>query len=243
MPGGRARIGLLLPANNAAMEYDMWKMAVDGVTFHSSRLPPTKGCEPEDLVQFKQELSAAYFLIREVADAVIYGRTYGSHAHSSAIRETISKPLIISEEAAVEALRSVGAKKLWLATPYTPDRAKEEAKYLSSAGFSITGQADLNKKWGVDISNTPVFTIYRLVKKDLQRVRQADAVYIACTALSTFDAVTYLSEDLRMPVVSENVAAALSVEKLLSVRLNVPGRRAFTRNSLYGEAHWIIRSQ
>jgi len=103
---------------------------------------------------------------------------------------------------------------------------------LSSAGFSITGQADLNKKLGVDISDTPVFTIYRLVKKDLQRVRQADAIYIACTALSTFVAVTYLSEDLRMIVISENVAAALSVEKLLGVRLNVPGRRAFTRNSL-----------
>jgi len=109
------------------MEYDMWKMAVDGVTFHSSRLPPTKGCEPEDLVQFKQELSTAYLLLREVADDVIYGRTYGSHMHSSAIREAISKPLVISEEAAVEALRSTGVKKLWLATPYTAERAKEEA--------------------------------------------------------------------------------------------------------------------
>ncbi|WP_449462246.1 arylmalonate decarboxylase [Tardisphaera miroshnichenkoae] len=226
MPGGRARIGLLLPANNAAMEYDMWKMAVEGVTFHATRLPPTKGCEPDDLDKFRKDLLAAYSLIREVSDAVIYGRSYGSHAHSSVIREVIDRPLVIPEEAAVSILRSLGAKKIWLATPYTPDRGKEEADYLSSAGFTVVGQADLNKKWGVDISNTPVFTIYRLVKRDVQRVRQADAVYIACTALSTFEAVTYLSEDLAMPIISENVASALALEKLLGLRLNVPGRQA-----------------
>ncbi|MGC8670617.1 MAG: maleate cis-trans isomerase family protein [Thermoprotei archaeon] len=226
MPGGRARIGLLIPANNAAIEYDMWKMAVEGVTFHSTRLPPTKGCEPHDPEEFRKELSTAYSLIREVSDAVVYGRSYGSHTHSSIIREVIDKTLVIPEEAAVNALRSVQAKRIWLATPYTEDRAKEEVSYLSSAGFTVVGQANLNKRWGVDISNTPVFTIYRLVKREFQRVRQADAVYIACTALSTFEAVAYLSEDLHMPVISENVASALALEELLGLRLNIPGRQA-----------------
>ncbi len=228
MPGGRARVGLLLPANNAAMEYDMWKMATEGVTFHSTRLAPTKGCEPEDVNEFRNDLSKAYSLIREVSDAVIYGRSYGSHAHSSIIREVIDKPLVIPEEAAVAALKSVQARRIWLATPYTAERAKEEASFMSSAGFTVVGQADLNKRWGVDISNTPVFTIYRLVKRDLQRVRQADAVYIACTALSTFEAVAYLSEDLNMPVISENVASALALEKALGLRLNIPGRQTLT---------------
>lgn len=43
--------------------------------------------------------------------------------------------------------------------------------------------------------NTPRFMIYRLVKGNLDKVLQADAVYIACTALSTYEAVTYLQED------------------------------------------------
>jgi len=43
MPGGRGRIGLILPANNAAMEYDMWKMAPEGVTIHSTRMKAHKG--------------------------------------------------------------------------------------------------------------------------------------------------------------------------------------------------------
>ncbi|EWG07911.1 MAG: arylmalonate decarboxylase [Candidatus Aramenus sulfurataquae] len=222
MPGGRGRIGVILPANNAGMEYDLWKMAPEGVTIHVTRMRPTKGCEPSDLDEFERELREAYHLLEEVSDVVIYGRTYGTHKHAHLIRKAIGN-VVIPEEEVVKLLKKLGAKKVWVGTPYVKERTLEEVSWIRENGFEVTGYDGLGKVKGVDISNTPVFTIYRLVKRNLQEVLKADAVYIACTALSAYEAVKHLREDLKMPVVSENAAAMWGALNAIKVNFKVPG--------------------
>jgi len=222
MPGGRARIGVILPANNAGMEYDLWKMAPEGVTIHVTRMKPTKGCEPQDVEEFEKELKEAYFLLHEVSDVIIYGRTYGTHKHANVIRKVINN-VVIPEEEVNELLKLLKVKKLWVGTPYIKERTLEEVEYWKSLGYMIVGYDGLGKVRGIDISNTPIFTIYRLVKKHLNEVREADAVYIACTALSTYEAVQYLHEDLEIPVISENVGAMWGALKRVKVKAKLPG--------------------
>ncbi len=221
MPGGRGRIGVIVPANNASIEYDLWKMSPEGVTVHSTRTRPTKGCEPTDVEEFKQELRHAHDLLREVSDVIIYGRTYGTHKHASVIREVAD--FVIPEEAVEKILRKLGVKKIWIATPYVKQRTLEEVDYWRSRGFQVTGYDGLNKIRGVDISNTNTFTIYRLVKKHLDNVIQADAVYIACTALATYEVLGYLHEDLGMPIISENSGAMMEALDRLKISSRVPG--------------------
>lgn len=222
MPGGRGRIGLILPANNAGMEYDLWKMAPEGVTIHSTRMKPTKGCEPDNVDEFEKELKYVYSLLEEVSDIVIYGRTYGTHKHSHVIKKII-KDVIIPEESVYELLKKLNVKKLWVGTPYIKERTLEEVEWWKEKGFEIIGYDGLGKIRGVDISNTPIFTIYRLVKKHLNEVLKADAVYIACTALSTYEAVQYLYEDLGMPIISENVGAMWGALNKIKIKTNLPG--------------------
>jgi maleate isomerase len=222
MPGGRARIGVILPANNAGMEYDLWKMAPEGVTIHVTRMKPTKGCEPQDVEEFEKELKEAYFLLHEVSDVIIYGRTYGTHKHANVIRKVINN-VVIPEEEVNELLKLLKVKKLWVGTPYIKERTLEEVEYWKSLGYIIVGNDGLGKVRGIDISNTPIFTIYRLVKKHLNEVREADAVYVACTALSTYEAVQYLHEDLEIPVISENVGAMWGALRRVKVKAKLPG--------------------
>jgi|GEM_PF-816544 len=222
MPGGRARIGVILPANNAGMEYDLWKMAPEGVTIHVTRMKPTKGCEPQDVEEFEKELKEAYFLLHEVSDVIIYGRTYGTHKHANVIRKVINN-VVIPEEEVNELLKLLKVKKLWVGTPYIKERTLEEVEYWKSLGYIIVGYDGLGKVRGIDISNTHIFTIYRLVKKHLNEVREADAVYIACTALSTYEAVQYLHEDLEIPVISENVGAMWGALRRVKVKAKLPG--------------------
>jgi maleate isomerase len=222
MPRGRARIGVILPANNAGMEYDLWKMAPEGVTIHVTRMKPTKGCEPQDVEEFEKELKEAYFLLHEVSDVIIYGRTYGTHKHANVIRKVINN-VVIPEEEVNELLKLLKVKKLWVGTPYIKERTLEEVEYWKSLGYMIVGYDGLGKVRGIDISNTPIFTIYRLVKKHLNEVREADAVYIACTALSTYEAVQYLHEDLEIPVISENVGAMWGALRRVKVKAKLPG--------------------
>ncbi len=222
MPGGRGRIGVILPANNAAMEYDLWKMAPEGVTIHVTRMRPTRGCEPTDVQEFEGELREAYSLLEEVSDVVIYGRTYGSHKHANVIKKVIDN-VVIPEEEVIKMLRKLGARKVWVGTPYVKERTLEEVSWIRENGFEVVGYDGLGKVKGVDISNTPVFTIYRLVKRNLRDVVKADAVYIACTALSTYEVVRLLREDLKMPVVSENAAAMWGALNAIRVNFRVPG--------------------
>ena len=222
MPGGRARIGVILPANNAGMEYDLWKMAPEGVTIHVTRMKPTKGCEPQDVEEFEKELKEAYFLLQEVSDVIIYGRTYGTHKHANVIKKVIDN-VVIPEEEVNELLKLLRVRKLWVGTPYIKERTLEEVEYWKSLGYEIVGYDGLGKVRGIDISNTPVFTIYRLVKRHLNEVMKADAVYIACTALSTYEAVQYLHEDLGIPVISENVGAMWGALRRVKVKAKLPG--------------------
>ena len=222
MPGGRARIGVILPANNAGMEYDLWKMAPEGVTIHVTRMKPTKGCEPQNVEEFEKELKEAYFLLHEVSDVIIYGRTYGTHKHANVIRKVINN-VVIPEEEVNELLKLLKVKKLWVGTPYIKERTLEEVEYWKSLGYIIVGYDGLGKVRGIDVSNTPIFTIYRLVKKHLNEVREADAVYVACTALSTYEAVQYLHEDLEIPVISENVGAMWGALRRVKVKAKLPG--------------------
>jgi len=114
-------------------------------------------------------------------------------------------------------------KKIWVGTPYVKERTLEEVEYWRSKGFEVIGYDGLGKVKGVEISNTPVFTVYRLVKRNIDRVINADAVYIACTALSTYEAVTYLYEDLGMPVISENTATMWGSLRKLRIKGRIPG--------------------
>jgi len=54
-------------------------------------------------------------------------------------------------------------------------------------------------------------------------VIKADGVYIACTALSTYEAVQYLHEDLGMPVISENVATMWGALNRIKIKTKLPG--------------------
>lgn len=199
------------------MEYDIWKMLPEGVTAHFTRMKPTHGCEPTDEAEFEKELKDVFSLLADVSEVIIYGRTYGTHKHSHIIKKVTPKLVIIPEEEAIKVLRKLGAKRIFVATPYVQKRTLEEVEYFKEKGFEIAGYDGLNKIRTVDISNTNVFTIYRLVKRNIDKVNQSDAVYIACTALSTYEVVQYLYKDLKIPVVSENVVAVYSALKELCV--------------------------
>ncbi|ABP95441.1 MULTISPECIES: hypothetical protein [Metallosphaera] len=67
------------------------------------------------------------------------------------------------------------------------------------------------------------FTVYRLVKKHIDDIIQADAMYIACTGLATYDVLGYLHGDLGMSIISENSGAMLEALDRLKISYRVPG--------------------
>ncbi|WP_175266577.1 hypothetical protein [Acidiplasma cupricumulans] len=96
---------MIVPANNVALEYDMYHMAPSIISFHSTRMRPSRGCEPQDPEKFRRELGEAYNLIKKISDVTVYGRTYGTHKNIEIIKTVIKKNLIIPEVSVMNLLR------------------------------------------------------------------------------------------------------------------------------------------
>jgi len=217
------RIGLIVPANNVAMEYDLYKLSPDNISFHSTRMKPSKGCEPKDPEKFRKELKEAYNLLRNISNIVVYGRTYGTHKNIDIINDVIKKKLIIPELAVVDYLKDNNINKMFIGTPYIKERNIEESKYFIGNGFNVSGYDGLNKIYGLDISNTKENEIIDLLNKNDDKIKSSDTIYLACTALPTYNVLNKIKSEYNIPVISENSAILYEISKMLNYKFFIPG--------------------
>lgn len=222
MPGGRARVGIIVPANNGAIEYDFWNMAPEGVTIHSTRMPSVRGDEPysaEEISNFKSDLKNSVGLLDNISDVIVYGRTYGSRYHSDIIKG-INPKIILPEDEVVNELKENDAKHIYIITPYNKKRTLNTVEFFESKSFYVDGYMFMDKVKGIDISNTHKFTTYRFIKKALPFAKDSDAIYVASTALPTSDVIRFINEDMDKPVVTENIAAFREALKSINIKFN-----------------------
>ena len=208
MPGRKGRIGLIVPANNAAIEYDFWKMVPEGITVHSTRMPSVKGDEPYseyEISKFKSDLQSAIALVDKVSDAIVYGRTYGSRYHSNIIK-SFPKKIILPEEEAINKLKSKDANRIYMISPYNRRRTANTIRFFESNAIHVSGYVYMNRISGVDISNTEPKYLRKLIDEALDSSGNFDAIYIASTALSTYWIKDYANNKGKL-IVTENIAA------------------------------------
>lgn len=217
------RIGLIVPANNVAMEYDLYKLSPDNISFHSTRMKPSKGCEPKDPEKFRRELKETYNLLRNISNIVVYGRTYGTHKNIDIINDVIKKKLIIPELAVIDYLKDNNINKMFIGTPYIKERNIEESKYYINNGFNVSGYDGLNKIYGLDISNTKENEIIDLLNKNDDKIKSSDTIYLACTALPTYNILNKIKSKYNIPVISENSAILYEISKMLNYKFFIPG--------------------
>ncbi len=219
MAGEKGRIGLIVPANNAAIEYDFWNMAPKGVTIHSTRMPSIKGDEPisdTEIANFKKDLSNAVKLLSQVSNVIVYGRTYGSRTHPEIIKSVYDN-IIIPEYEAAKSLHKLNAKNIFVLTPYNKWRTKGTLSFFKSDGFNIVGYDFMNKIRGIDIANIDTDTIIKFLNRNLGIIKNSDAVYLASTALSTSDSINEIAKYVKIPVITENISAINETLKKLKL--------------------------
>ncbi|SMD31600.1 aspartate racemase/maleate isomerase family protein [Picrophilus oshimae] len=213
------RIGLIIPANNAAIEYDLYNMPHDDMSFHFTRMRSTGGCEPRDVKQFKRDLNNAFKML-EWSDIIVYGRTYGTHKNMDSIIEILKNP-IIPEIAVKNFLNDNNYRSVFIGTPYIYERAKKESEFFND--YNVTGFFYMNKIYGIDISNTKPDEIISMLDENSDKIKDADAIYIACTALSTSNILNRIRDEFNRPVISENSAILYGIERALDININIPG--------------------
>jgi maleate isomerase len=206
------RIGLLVPSSNTTMEPDFYAMAPMGVTVHTARMRLSQ-VTPEALIRMAEDTEGGAGLLADAGvDIIVYGCTTGSLVGGveweeglvGRIEEETGIPAVSTSSAVVEALRTLGAKRIGVATPYSEELNGLEKSFLEDLGFQVTGIRGLSLLDNLDIGRVgrgTLETITRGVADD------ADAVFISCTNLPVVGLIEEFEKEFNRPVVTSNQAS------------------------------------
>jgi maleate isomerase len=244
MFGRRARLGLIVPSNNTTVEPEFVRLAPEGVDCFATRTLIVETDDPELKARTILDMHARIDdAAREVAsleaDAIGYVCTSGSfldgddsdRAVCARLTDATGIPTITTSTAVVVALRSLGIRRVALATPYITQVSRGLRTYLEDAGFEIVAHRDLEL-----LSNLAKGRLGPEASEELVRAMDlggADGVFISCTNWRTIEAVDALERDLGLPVVSSNLATAWLMLALAGA-LPAAGERAPTAAGLWG---------
>jgi maleate isomerase len=230
-----ARIGLLAPPGNVALETEFPRYLPDDIALHTTRVFRSNTDVTYDgLREMLDNVQSAATLIARVKPAVVmYGCTSGSLLGGAAANRTLTASIeactntrvITTATAIVDALRAKQAKSLFLVTPYVAELNEAEERFLAEEGFRVISTHSLEGRTSEQIRSIPSGAVVDLVAAHRNEARKADAVLISCTNLHVMDVVDDLERQVGIPVVTSNQASLWAALGVLGKTLR-NGRRA-----------------
>jgi maleate isomerase len=212
MMGWRARIGFLVPPGNPTVEPEMAELAPPGVSVHFTRMSATgaagthAGQEERNRSQIAG-LDEATRLLAMVSPQVIVlahtatSYTLGPEAEAELIRrqEAASGTRFVTAFGSVlEALASLGVRRVAYATPYDADLTEQGRAHLALHGFDVVGVARLEGVRSIYEETTErAYAVGRQADRP-----EAEAVFLSGTGMPTLGMLQVLEDDLGKPVFS-----------------------------------------
>ncbi len=214
----RKRIGVMVPSTNTSFEADFQLVSPRDVTIHGQRLWLTNdamGAAGMDRMNAEVESGARYLATARV-DVVAYGCTTGSFYRGPGwdremldiIQKAAGVPAVATSPSVVEALRSFGARKVSVATPYPDWNNKQLRAYLEALGFevlNVEGEPHAAAGGNQDINDHDPEEVVAFASRVCRP--EADALLCSCTAWRSLEAVAELEQRTGKPVVSSNQAS------------------------------------
>lgn len=231
--GWRARLGVLSHDDSAISESELWTMAPDGVSLHTSRIFFA------DLATFADPPgpeNATDLLARLPLQAIIYAWTVGSYLlGTTGERELVSRvgkhaggiPVLMSAPAATAGFHALEAERVALihAPFFTDDFDEKGAAYFQEHGFEVVHVSHLMPPVEVPHPNTGSAAspaqIYEWVRGHVPAAAQA--VFIGGNALRAIGVIDALEEDLRRPVLTANQVSLWYALRVAGAEVRVDG--------------------
>lgn len=132
-------------------------------------------------------------------------------------------PAVTMSTAVIEGLKSVGGKRLAVATAYDDEVNRRLQIFLREEGFDVLTIRGLNVERVADIHNVTREGLLRFSIEVFESAPHADAVLISCGGLHTLDLLEPLETLCKVPVVSSLPHALRAGVRLLNQSGRVPG--------------------
>ena len=210
------RIGLLVPSSNAVMEVEFYRSLPTDITVHTSHIyRASAAVDAQAMAETgRNAAQTALSLSQTQLALVVYGHTASSYVSGPAgdadiarmVGEAVGAPAMTTATAAVRCLRSVGAKRIWLAAPYPMGPTRSAADFLTAHGFEVLSMECLGVAHGPDLKHVPLQAAYDVGLRAAAKA-DADALFMSGTGVHTIGVVGELEKALGKPVITANLAA------------------------------------
>jgi maleate isomerase len=205
--GTRAKLGIMLPSVNTIAEPQITAMLPPGVSLHSTRLR-LRG--DNELLAMLDRLEEATGLLDDAhVDRLIFHCTAVSMWSPEIVAEITQRvaavspiPLTITSEAIVAALRTLGASRIVLVTPYPQATNDREVRFLNHHGIEVLRERGLGISNGAEMAGVTPEQWYDEVLA--MRDPAAEAYFISCTAVRSAEVIDALERALDRPVLTSN---------------------------------------
>jgi maleate isomerase len=249
------RIGLVVPSSNTTMETEIptmlrWREQVDeeqSFTFHSSRMR-MKNVTKEELKAMDVESDRCAVELSDArCDVIAYAclvaimcQGPGYHMESeqrlfNATKENGAATSVISSAGAlVEGIKTLGAKKVAIITPYMKPLTNQVIDYIETSDIEVTDSISLEIPDNLEVGRQDPLNLVEIVKK--LDISQADAVVLsACVQMPSLQAIQKVEDEIGKPVLSAAVATVYSILKTLNLKTYVPNAGKLLSGEVFAE--------
>ena len=205
-------IGIVAPFD-LALDRELWRWAPEPVSLYITRTAHLDVPVSVGMAEALGDLDALAAASRDVATADPGVTAYlctsasfvGGLAGEARLREAMkhggARRALTTSGAMLEALEAIGARRVAVATPYDAALTDRLVDFLAEAGIETTGMGYLGMGediWRVDAGS--VCELARAIPRE-----GADALFLSCTNLPTYDVIPALEEEFGLPVLSANL--------------------------------------
>jgi maleate isomerase len=205
-------IGIVAPFD-LALDRELWRWVPEPVSLYLTRTPQLDVPVSTAMAEALADVDVVAAACREVAIAdpgviaylctsasFVAGRQ-GEQRLREAMQRAGARHALTTSGAMLAALGALGVSRVAVATPYDAALTGKLAEFLGEAGIETTGVAYLDM--GADIWRVSAASVLELGER--LPLDGAQAVFLSCTNLRTYDAIPVLEERLGLPVLSANL--------------------------------------
>jgi len=244
------RIGLLVPSSNTTMETEVPALLrarererpEDAFTIHSARLRMDEvtpdalramNAQTEratvELADLRPDVVATACLVAIMAQGPGQHRAVETEIESVLAREHAPAPALSSAGALVDALHSLGARRIGIVAPYLEELTRLVVAYLEDAGIEVKDAVSL------EVSDNRA--VAALDPEDLKRHWQrldlddCDALVLsACVQMPSLSVLEEVEQRSGLPTLSAATATTWAVLRALDLEPVAPGAGALLRS-------------
>ena len=213
--GGRARIALMVPSTNTVAETEFWRLAPEGLTVHTSRMPFFAARHESPFDAMESQLPRVIDEVNSAEpDVIAYGCTASSAkgdpaAYEVELSNCTGRPTVTAAASLIAALTAFHARRIAMLTPYPPTVNQKECRFFAENGIDVVvDESVIVDEAQMQFRNMCRVPVDRLVARACDHGSRADvdAVVLSCCDMPTLAAIPAIEAAVGKPVTSSTQA-------------------------------------